>query len=185
MKKMFAMINYSTPEEDFLTDKGLVEKKICIDTSDTFGDVKVKILEAFGNPETLGKIYLQQQIEIRDLDSTQYKDKKFCAMSTFIPETPIEVHFRRVPILFLLFTSSEKPRRHLLHIDPTMKIAKVEKYVKKEFQIIEGVEIELVHQGYQLIHEKCLNDFNKFDPAHSIQIIPHICKDEEDKPPLT
>lgn len=184
MKKLFAFINYSTPEENEFTDKGLIERKIPIETHDTFEDVKKKLLDAFGNPETLGKVYLQQQIEIRDLNSFQYKDKKFCTTSTFVHDMPIEVHFKKVPILFLIFTSSEKPKQRLLHVDPSRSIRDIEQWVKEEFQLRDNIDIELIHQSFLLPHSKCINDLSKFDPAHSIQIIPQIFKEKKIPPIL-
>jgi hypothetical protein len=56
-----------------IAEDNVEEKRIQIDAGDSFNIVKKKILQNFGKKEedTLGKVYVKQQIEIRDLDSMQ------------------------------------------------------------------------------------------------------------------
>ncbi|MHA1371731.1 MAG: hypothetical protein ACTSWN_05150 [Promethearchaeota archaeon] len=186
MKKIVKFINYPGPREIEADGVDIIERKVEIYSNDTFENVKIKILEAFGKTEadTRGKIFLQQQIEIRDLDSMQYKHKKLFTLGAFDLAEPIEVHFVRVPILFLLYTSSKKTKRRVLHIDPNTKMSEIKNLVIKKFGILDGIKIILVHQGYELPDDKCLLDFKKFDPAHSIKVVALIVKDEEIPPSL-
>ncbi|MHA1791333.1 MAG: hypothetical protein ACTSVI_01730 [Promethearchaeota archaeon] len=183
MKKTVEFINFPGPRELEADKAGVIEKLVELDTNDTFHDVKSKILDAFGKTEkdTFGKVFLQQSIEIRDLDSTQYKDKKFFEVGAFDFNDPIEVHFKRVPVLFLLYTSSKKTKRKVLHIDPKQKISDVESLVKRKFGILESVNVDLVHQGFKLDESKTLNDFSKFDPAHSIKVVARILEEGLDE----
>lgn len=188
MKKTLTVVNFPGPREIEADDVGMIQKKVNIDSNDTFQDVKKKVLQAFGKSEsdTFGKVYLQQMIEIRDLDSTQYKDKKFFELGVFDHSEAIEVHFKRVPVLFLLYTSSKKTKRKVLHVDPKKNIKDVKPLVKRKFGILDTLNIDLVHQGFLLLSDKSLNDFKKFDPAHSIKVIVHILdtEKEEDYMPL-
>ncbi|MHA1997568.1 MAG: hypothetical protein ACTSU9_05570, partial [Promethearchaeota archaeon] len=173
MKKKITLVNFPGPRELEADDAGMIQRTVELESNDTFADVKQKLLEVFKKTvkDTLGKIYLQQMIEIRDLDSTQYKDKKFFELGAFDTDEAIEVHFKRVPVLFLLYTSSKKTKRKVLHIDPSDPVSKVEELVKRKFGILNDLEIDFVHQGFKMPDDKSLNDFVKFDPAHSIKVI--------------
>ncbi|MHA1680553.1 MAG: hypothetical protein ACTSUE_06055 [Promethearchaeota archaeon] len=158
-----------------------------IDNSDTFADVKKKVMDAFGktDADTLGKVFLQQQIEIRDLDSVHYKSKRLLEISTFSDKDKIEVHFKNVPILFLLFTNDKKTLRKVLHVNPSENIRKVEDMVTETFGLRDDIELDFVHQSYLMTDTKKLSEFENFDPAHSIVVIPRIFRDEPERVPLT
>jgi hypothetical protein len=153
-----------------------------IEVNDTFKEVKKKVLKTFGKSEkdTLGKVYLKQQIEIRDLDSVQYKDKKFLSITVFDVDQPIEVHFKMVPVLFFLFTNMKKTRRHVLLVDPSENIRAVEEKVKDKFGLMKDIDIQFVHQGFVMPDTKSFRDFKTFDPAHSIVIVPNIFSEMEE-----
>ncbi|MHA1848789.1 MAG: hypothetical protein ACTSXU_14195 [Promethearchaeota archaeon] len=166
--------------------KSITERTIEIDPQDRMIDVKDKVMKAFGkkDSDTFGKVYLQQNIEVRDLDCEQYKEKRFLSIGAFEITEPIEVHFERVPILFLLFSNDKKTHRRVLHVNPNQKIQDLEDMVKDRFGIRDEIEIDLVHQGFLMLKDKRLKDFINFDPAHSIVIIPRIFKDEPSRLPL-
>ncbi|MFX0101538.1 MAG: hypothetical protein ACFFCS_18325 [Candidatus Hodarchaeota archaeon] len=174
MGKKIRFVNIETDD--------ILGKKVEIEVNDTFHDVKKKLLETFEKKEkdTLGKVFLKQQIEIRDLDSAQYKDKKFLSFGAFDTEEPIEVHFKRVPILFFLFTNMKKTRRHVLLVDPSQNIRAIEDKTKEKFGLKKDLEIQFVHQGFLMPDTKNVKDFKSFDPAHSIVIVPCIFAEREE-----
>ena len=182
MTKFLRFINYPGPDERKGSEGVVREKLVELDSHDTFHEVKEKLLNAFGITEadTFGKVYLQQAIEIRDLDSIQYKDKRFFGIGAFDEKDPIEAHFKRVPVLFLLYTTMKKTRRHVLHIDPAKKIESLEPRIKERFDILPDLDIRLVHQGFLMGKDKTLNDFRHFDPAHSIKIIVDFLEQKEE-----
>lgn len=168
------------------SEEGIIERTVEIEGNDTFAQVKEKVMDAFGKEEqdTYGKVFLQQQIEIRDLDSVHYKDKRFGEISNFSNTESMEVHFKNVPILFLLFTNDKKTLRHVLHVNPSENIKKVEDMVTEAFGLRDDIDLDFIHQGFLMVDTKELKDFENFDPAHSIVVIPRIFDDEPERVPL-
>lgn len=180
MTMTITFFNYPGAKESPKDGMAMVEKVVEIDGNATFEEVRDKLMESFGVTEeqTFGKVYLQQLIEIRELPKTKDNFKKFLVHGAFDLSDPIEVHFKRVPLLFLLYTSSKKTKRKVMHIDPGELVKNVKERVLKKFSIRPGINIELVHQGFRLPDDKPILSFKKFDPAHSLKVVAQIVEDE-------
>lgn len=183
MGKPIEFVNYPGHRELEADGAGVLSHVIVVESSDTYADVKRKIMDAFKMKEgdTFGKVYLQQQLEIHDVDSMLFKDRKFLSVGAFDERDPIEVHFKRVPVLFLLFTPNKKTRRKVLHVDPHQGLNSMLGFIKEKFDLLPNIDIQLVHQGLYLPAEKRIVDFKNFDPAHCIKVLPNIFKEQAER----
>ncbi|MHA1731637.1 MAG: hypothetical protein ACTSU5_06820 [Promethearchaeota archaeon] len=167
-----------------------------IDPKWSYRQVLEAILQAYGiKPEERPKkVYIEQGEEIRDLTrdvpskvpgKKSTMDEQFNYSKRIDTDKPIEVHFKKIPLFFQLEIHSLRGNRELrkhLHLEPSITIEELRDEVRKTFGIVDGLQINFVHQGAQC-DKDCTNpplEELDIDPRHIIDVRVEILKNPEE-----
>lgn len=154
----------------------------------SYGEVLEKIYEAYDIAEADRPklVFLKQGAEIRNLTRAVPSkiphckttlDEQFNYSKRIDTDKEVEVHFKKIPIVFESTFHSiygHRTVKKILHIDPKKTLNEIRDVIREKFSIVDGAKINLVHQGKVCCdgqYDKTMEDYgDAFDPRHVIII---------------